>query len=670
MTLAPHTNSSTENLKTLATAIRFLSIDATQKANSGHPGMPMGMADIAAVLFTEFLNFDPQQPNWPGRDRFVLSNGHGSMLHYSLLHLFGYNVHLEDIKNFRKFGSNTPGHPEFGHTQGVETTTGPLGQGFATAIGMAIGQEALAAHSTGLFNNKTYISVGDGCLMEGISHEAAELAGALKLKNVITLFDSNAISIDGDVSITSNTDVTTRFKAYGWVVTHADGHNYQSIRKALTWAQTQTKPSLIIFKTTIGYGGPMAGTAKAHGSPLTPGERTHVQQNLNWPYSSFEIPQSVYAFCKTAIKRGQTKHQQWQATFEKLPQQIKSNFKERLTHNTDKAQTALQELKKEVFCNKDYQKPQATRTASGVCVNTIAQHDLGFMSGSADLTSSNNTKPKNYAPINAENFSGNYIHYGVREHGMAAIMNGLSLYGGLRPISGTFLAFVDYLKPSMRLSALMAQPVTYVFTHDSIGVGEDGPTHQPVEQLAMLRATPNLHTWRPADLIETIECWQTILQNKSTPNALVLSRQNLPLVRQYTKENLCARGGYILCEEEGPLEGIFIATGSELHLAQKAQQALTKEGIHTRVVSIPSVEVFLQQPKTYQEKVLPKTCTKRVVIEAATSFGWHKIAPRGEFITLEGFGASAPAEKLFKEFGFYTENVIEVMKAQIMQKAP
>lgn len=650
----------------MANALRFLAIDAVNQAESGHPGMPMGMADIATVLFNEFMRFNPADPAWPNRDRFILSNGHGSMLQYGLLHLTGYDLSMEDLKNFRQLGSKTPGHPEYGHTPGVETTTGPLGQGFATAVGMALAQEHMAArHGKELFNNKTYVAVGDGCLMEGISHEAAEFAGRMQLSGLVTLFDSNRISIDGDTDLATNTDIKKRFEAYGWAVTEADGHDHNDIRKALNWAQNQKKPSFIIFNTHIGYGSKnMRDTAKVHGSPLGADEAAKVRKELNWQHPPFEIPDDIYQGWRHAAEHGKRDYAKWQKTWQNLPEETRANIEAGLKHDVSPSTLkALQSIKEAAA----RELPKlATRKASGQCIDAIAEHQTDFVSGSADLTGSNNTKAELATILTEKNYGGNYIHYGVREHAMGAIMNGMSLYGGIRPASGTFLVFADYLRPALRISALTEQPVTYVLTHDSIGLGEDGPTHQPIEHLAMLRATPNVVTWRPADLVETAECWENILQEAHKPSVIALSRQGLPTVRQaHTDENLCAKGAYVLREEQGELQGIFLASGSEVHLATEAYEELLKKGIHTRVVSVPSLETFLAQDKPYRDNVLPPETQNRVVIEAASAYGWHALAPRGEFLCMEGFGASAPAPDLYKHFGITTENAVNTMTGNI-----
>lgn len=653
----------------MADALRFLAIDAVNQANSGHPGMPMGMADIATVLFSEFMRFNPADPHWPGRDRFVLSNGHGSMLQYGLLHLLGYDVSMEELKNFRQLGSKTPGHPEYGHTPGVETTTGPLGQGFATATGMALAQKHIAArHGDALFNNKTYVAVGDGCLMEGISHEAAEFAGRMKLSGLVALFDSNRISIDGDTALATNTDIQKRFEAYGWAVHEADGHDHADIRAALDWAQNQDKPAFIFFNTHIGYGSKkMQDTAKVHGSPLGPEEAAAVRVELGWQHSPFELPDDVKKDWQQAAEHGRRDYDNWQQAWQSLDGDTRANIEAGLKHDTSpRTLKALQQIKKDAA---QTQPKVATRKASGQCIEAIAENQPDFVSGSADLTGSNNTLAGFATILSDTNYGGTYIHYGVREHAMGAIMNGMSLYGGIRPASGTFLVFADYLRPALRISALTQQPVAYVLTHDSIGLGEDGPTHQPIEHLAMLRATPNVTTWRPADLVETAECWENILQETQKPSVLALSRQGLPTVRQaHTEENLSAKGGYILREEQGDLQGIFIASGSEVHLAVQAYNRLLEQGIHTRVVSVPSVETFLAQNTAYRDEVLPPNMQNRVVIEAASPYGWHALAPQGAFICMNSFGASAPAQDLYQHFGITVDNAAKTMTKNIQDK--
>lgn len=650
--------------KLMANSIRALSIDAVSQAKSGHPGAPLGMADITAVLFRHFMQFNPQDPEWMGRDRFVLSNGHASALLYSALHLSGYDLPLEQLKNFRQLNSKTPGHPEYGHTPGVETTTGPLGQGFANAVGMALGQKVLAAQfGEELFARKVYVTVGDGCLMEGISHEAADFAGHHKLNNLIVLFDDNNITIDGTTELATTTDQKARFKNYGFNVVEADGHDYASIYKALESAQTSDKPIFIAFKTTIGFASPsFAGTAKAHGTPFNAEEISATKEKLGWPHGPFEVPNTAYAEWHEATTHGKQAYDAWHKNLKNHPQskEIEQWLKGDLVKN--KALPALTSLKKQAA---EEQPKLATRQCGGKCFDALSTVLPNLVSGSADLTGSNNTKGQNASIITPDNFAGQYIHYGVREHAMGAIINGLSLTSALLPAGGTFLAFSDYMKEPIRLAALMGTQAFFIMTHDSIGVGEDGPTHQPIEHLASLRATPNLQVLRPADLSETAECWQLMLEHTTGPSVLVLSRQGVPHLREtFAESNLSAKGAYILRDEPGEhLDGIFIATGTEVHLAIAAHEALLKQGIHTRVVSMPSFELFEQQSSTYKEHVLPHDVSHRVAIEAASPFGWDRYTgPNGHFIGMHGFGASAPAGELYDQFDITAEAAIDHMK--------
>lgn len=646
----------------LATAIRALSMDAVEKAKSGHPGMPMGMADVATVLFHEFLKFNPEDPHWPNRDRFVLSAGHGSMLLYSLLYLTGYKeASLEELKNFRQLHSKTAGHPEYGHLEGIETTTGPLGQGLATAVGMALGERMMAARlGDDLINHHTYVLAGDGDLMEGISHEAISLAGHLKLKKLIVLFDDNNITIDGTTDLSVSDNQLKRFEACGWNAVSIDGHDYKAIHKALKAAQNSDKPSLIACKTTIAKGAPKkAGTSNAHGSPLGAEEIAATREALGWPYAPFEMPEDILNKWRDAGKRHLENYQDWNKRFQSLPHTQKEILKGSLPSNW---QQHIETVKSH-FANG---KPtQATRQLSQTVLDDIAPHLSMLIGGSADLTGSNNTKAKIQKPVTPDNFSGSYIHYGVREHGMAAAMNGLCLYGGFIPYGGTFLAFCDYLKPALRLSALMHQGVIYVLTHDSIGLGEDGPTHQPIEHLASLRAIPNLLVFRPADGIEVAECWQLAIEYRNTPSVLVLTRQNVPHLRvNQTSENLTAKGGYLLRESNGKRQATLIATGSEVGLAVEAHEKLKQIGIETAVVSIPSWELFDKQPKSYQKSVLGDVL--KVGIEAASSFGWAKyLGENGVFIGMQEFGASAPAPQLYNHFGINSEIIIKSVKERI-----
>lgn len=664
------------NYHNMANAVRFLSIDAVEQAKSGHPGMPMGMADIGVALFSEFLNFNPDEPTWPNRDRFVLSNGHGSMLLYSLLHLTGYNISLDDLKNFRQLHSKTAGHPEYGYADGIETTTGPLGQGIGNAVGMALA-EKLSAERFGdeIFDHYTYVSVGDGCLMEGISHEALELAGHLNLNKLIVLFDDNNICIDGEVSNTSTTNVLARMDAYGFDTYSCNGHNIEDILRALVEARESDNPAFIAFKTHIGYGSDkVMDTAKAHGAPLGANEIQNVREKLGWDHEPFHIPNEIYNDFEHAIARGKTTYKAWQKKVDALDEDLKQELNRRLSGElAPELKNALIEFKKETS---EQAEKVATRKASGNTLEVIARHVPELISGSADLTGSVNTKTSDMTPILPHDFSGNYMHYGVREHAMAAIMNGLSLYGGYIPISGTFMSFLDYLKPSLRLSALMKIRVIYVMTHDSIGLGEDGPTHQPIEQLATSRATPNTLTLRPCDQVETAECWQLALESQTTPSVLSLTRQGLACLRTtHTTENLCAKGAYILAgKDDNNTDAIIIATGSEVEIAINARKQLKESGINARVVSMPCMELFDQQTTEYRLSVLPCEISTRVAVEAAAEFGWHKyIGAHGSFIGMSEngaslFGASAPAEDLYKHFGITAENVAHTILEKIKNK--
>lgn len=643
-----------------ANAIRALSMDAVERAKSGHPGMPMGMADVATVLFTEFMRFDACTPNWPDRDRFVLSAGHGSMLHYALNYLLGYaDMTLDQIKNFRQLGSITAGHPEYGHAMGIETTTGPLGQGIANAVGMALAERMLAAEfGEDLVSHTTYVIAGDGCLMEGISHEASSLAGHLKLNKLVVLFDDNGISIDGPTSLTISEDTLARYAAYGWAVKSIDGHNVVEIREALTWAKTQDKPVFIACKTTIAKGAPTkAGTSSSHGSPLGEKEIAGAREDLNWHHAPFEIPDNVLAFWRKAGARGANDYMQWQNRLSKLSADAQSAFFARMEGDLggDWSQ-ALVDAKRAFAASAP---KEATRQSSQNVLEMLAPHIPALAGGSADLTGSNNTKTKAMQPVNASDFSGRYIYYGVREHAMAAMMNGIALHGGLVPYGGTFLVFTDYCRPSIRLSALMGLRVIYVMTHDSIGLGEDGPTHQPVEHLAALRAIPNLQVFRPADATETAECWALALASPKAPSVIVLSRQALPHLRgEYAQENRCARGGYTLIEAPDP-HVVLISTGSELHLAVAAHAKLAEKNIRARVVSMPCMELFTAQSESYRVQVLGKAGMRRVAVEAAIKQGWEGVlGEHGRFVGMKGFGASAPAPDLYQHFGITVDAVV------------
>lgn len=658
----------------LANAIRTLSMDAVQQANSGHPGMPMGMADIATVLWREFLQHNPANPKWLNRDRFILSNGHGSMLQYALLHLTGYDLTIEDLRNFRQFGSKTPGHPEYGYTPGVETTTGPLGQGLAMGVGMAAAEAMLAANFNrpgyDLINHYTYIFLGDGCLMEGISHEAASLAGTLGLGKLIAIWDDNGISIDGEVEGWFTDDTPARFRSYGWhVVADVDGHDPVAIRAAFNTARAITdKPSLICCKTVIGYGSPAkAGTENVHGAPLGVDEIQRTRDALDWPHEPFAVPQHIYAEWD-ARKQGAEQEQTWKKLFVAYQKDYPDLAKElvrRMAGNlpadwVSKAQDVIEKVQAQTAS-------VATRKASQQCIQDYAEFLPELVGGSADLTGSNLTRWSAATTFSPKNLVGNYLHYGVREFGMAAMMNGIALYGGFIPFGGTFLVFADYARNALRLSALQKQRVIYVFTHDSIGLGEDGPTHQPIEHIAMLRYTPNMSVWRPCDALETAVAWKAGIEHRKGPTSLILSRQNLP-AQPRTAEQVqnVARGGYILFENAVQPEFIFIATGSEVALAVESAKKLIEEGKKIRVVSMPSVDVFLQQDQTYRDHVLPPVVKKRIAIEAGVSDVWYRfVGEQGAVIGIDQFGESAPAEILFKHFGFTVENVMKKTKELI-----
>ena len=649
----------------LANAIRFLAADAVQKANSGHPGMPMGMADVATVLFTKFLKIDPQSPKWPDRDRFVLSAGHGSMLQYSLHYLLGYaDMTIEQIKTFRQLHSKTPGHPEYGHTLGIEATTGPLGQGLAMSIGMAIAEAALAArYGADLVDHRIYVIVGDGCLMEGVSHEAIDLAGHLKLNKLIVMWDDNRISIDGSTSLATSMDQRKRFEAAGWRTTAVDGHDAKAIETALREAQTSDRPSFIACRTTIGFGAPhLAGSEKTHGAPLGADELDATRKNLDWPYPAFEIPAEILSVWRQAGERSRSVRAAWEARAKAHP----------------KAVAFAREIAGDLpadFLGKmaDYKrglidsKPNvATRKSSEMALGIINGAIPAMLGGSADLTHSNLTLTKGQASLAPQEFGGSYIRYGIREFGMSAAMNGIALHGGFVPYGGTFLIFSDYARGAIRLSALMGLRVIYVLTHDSIGVGEDGPTHQPVEQLASLRAVPNLNVYRPADAVETAECWELALGSTATPSALALSRQNLPTLRSSSDVNLCARGAYVLSEADGPRDVTLLATGSEVSLAMEAAKTLRDSGKKVAVVSMPCWEIFDAQDAGYRAAVLGKA--PRVAVEAAIGMGWDKyIGERGAFVGMHGFGASAPAPEVYKNFGVTVEAVVAAANGLIAQ---
>jgi len=647
----------------MANALRFLAADAVQKAKSGHPGMPMGMADVATVLFTRFLNFNASDPSWADRDRFILSAGHGSMLLYALLHLTGYeDFTLDELKNFRQLGSRTAGHPEYGHGAGIETTTGPLGQGIANAVGMALAERMLAERfGSEIVDHYTYVIAGDGCLMEGISHEAASLAGHLGLGKLIIFFDDNGISIDGSTDLAVNDDQLMRFKAYGWDVAACDGHDIDAVEAAIERAiETSDKPSLIACKTTIGFGSPnKAGTAATHGAPLGDDEIAATREALNWPYPAFEIPEKVSNAWRNLGSRNQAKMEAWQERLDKSGR--KEEF-ERVMSGTlpENWESPLLDFKRK---HSEEKTKIASRKASQETLDVLAETIPELAGGSADLTGSNLTKAKSQKPVTPADFSGSYIHYGVREHGMAAAMNGIALHGGFIPYGGTFLIFTDYCRPAIRLSALMRQRVIYVMTHDSIGLGEDGPTHQPVEHVSSLRAIPNLNVFRPCDTVETAECWAAALAASSTPSILSLSRQGLPCMRtEHTDENLSAKGGYVLAEAEGTREVSLIASGSEVSIAMEARDQLQAEGVSAAVVSMPCLEKFEEQNQQYRDQVTPPEIPV-VVVEAAIEQSWGRyLGRKGKFVGMSTFGASAPAGDLYKHFGITTENVKKAVK--------
>ncbi|MFZ2315236.1 MAG: transketolase [Gammaproteobacteria bacterium] len=669
---------STVTRKDRANAIRFLSIDAVQKANSGHPGMPMGMADIAEVLWHDFLRHQPSNPHWPNRDRFMLSNGHGAMLQYSLLHLSGYDLSIEDLKQFRQLHSKTPGHPEYRDTPGVETTTGPLGQGLANAVGMAIAEKHMAATFNKpefpLVDHFTYCFVGDGCLMEGISHEAGSLAGTLKLGKLIVFYDDNNISIDGNVQgwFTDNTPM--RFEAYGWhVIADVDGHDSDAIKKAISTAQSVTdKPTIICCKTTIGWGSPnMAGTAHTHGAPLGEKEVAAVRAELNWPYDAFVIPEDIQASWD-ARQKGQMLENEWQTMFDRYQAQYPAFAKEWSRRLAQELPTDWQ-LQVETLCHQFNEKKQtiATRKASQACLDVYANLLPEMLGGSADLMESNCANWQGMSVFSADHPAGRYLHYGVREFGMSAIMNGLALYGGLLPYGATFLTFSDYARNAIRLAAIMRQRVIFVYTHDSIGLGEDGPTHQPIEHLASLRMIPQLATWRPCDTVETAVAWAEAISHQG-PTCLLFSRQNLAF-QERTAEQITQikRGGYVLLDlAQGKPDAILIATGSEVALAVDAAKQLEAQGIFVRVVSMPSTTAFLAQDDAYKQSVLPDNVQARLAIEAGVTESWYRfVGTHGRVLGIDRFGASAPAKDVYKDCGLTVENAVVNAKEVIYSAA-
>ena len=642
----------------MANAIRFLSMDAVEKANSGHPGMPMGMADVATVLFTKYLRFDPQKPHWPNRDRFVLSAGHGSMLLYSLLYLTGYpDMSVEDLKQFRQLGSKTAGHPEYGHATGIETTTGPLGQGIANAVGMAIAERKLRDEfGPELQDHYTYVINGDGCLMEGISHEAIALAGHLKLNKLILFWDNNSITIDGAVSLSDSTDQVARFKAVHWNTIEIDGHDQAAIADAIEAAHKSDRPTFIACKTVIGFGAPnKQGTHKVHGNPLGADEIAATRKALNWEYEPFVVPSDVLDAWRAAGTRSDNIVKAWEETLSKSP--AKAEFTRRFAGDLPEGfDKAIDDYKKKLAETKP---TIASRKASEDALEVINGFVPETLGGSADLTPSNNTKTSQMHSITPTDFAGRYMHWGIREHGMASAMNGIALHGGLIPYGGGFMIFSDYCRPPIRLASLMGIRVIHVLTHDSIGVGEDGPTHQPVEQIAGLRAVPNLRVFRPADAVETAECWQIAMKSKDHPSALALTRQNLTTVRtEYNQKNLCELGAYTLAGNADAKVTIF-ASGSEVELAVAARATLEGKGVSTRVVSVPCTELFFDQPEAYRKEILGNSPVK-IAVEAAVRFGWDGvIGADGGFVGMSSFGASGPYKEVYKHFGITPEAVAE-----------
>ncbi|MFN3657569.1 MAG: transketolase [Pseudolabrys sp.] len=655
----------------MANAIRALAMDAVEQAKSGHPGMPMGTADIATVLFTKFLKFDPADPKWPDRDRFVLSAGHGSMLLYALLYLTGYaSVTLDEIKRFRQLGSKTPGHPENFVTEGVETTTGPLGQGLATAVGMAIAERHMAAvFGDAVVDHKTYVIASDGDLMEGISHEAIALAGHLKLNKLIVLFDDNGITIDGPLSLSDNVDQVKRFEACGWNAWRIDGHDPQAIASAIAKAQESDRPVMIACKTTIGYGAPTkAGKSSSHGSPLGGDEIKGAREAFAWAHAPFEVPADTLSAWRTAGARSKGAHADWSKRLAALDTAKRAEFERRM-----RGEISAEALKGAVRAVKESlaaaPKDIATRTACEFALESLIPAIPEMIGGSADLTGSNNTRTKSMKPLTAADFSGRFIHYGIREHGMAAAMNGMALHGGIIPYSGTFLVFSDYARPAIRLAALMGERVIHVLTHDSIGLGEDGPTHQPVEHLAALRAIPDLLVFRPCDAVETVECWQLALENKDRPSALALTRQNLPQLRNRVDEdNICARGAYEIAGPDGASQVSIFATGSEVSIAVDAAKLLAAQGVAARVVSVPCFELFFEQPEDVRKAIIGDAPVK-IGVEAAVRLGWDAIiGADGIFVGMSSFGSSAPYKELYKKFGITAEAIADAAMKKLGKK--
>ena len=652
----------------MANAIRALAMDAVERAKAGHPGLPLGAADIATVLFTRFLKFDPSDPAWPDRDRFVLSAGHGSMLIYALLYLLGYEkMTIGEIKNFRQLGSLTPGHPEHGHTPGIETTTGPLGQGLANAVGMAIAERHLAAVFGGdVVDHTTFVLASDGDLMEGISQEAIALAGHLKLNKLVVLFDDNGISIDGPLTLADSVDQVKRFEAAGWAATRIDGHDPAAIASALDAAKVSDRPSLIACRTIIGFGAPnKAGSEKSHGSPLGAEEIAGAREKLDWSAPPFEIPAAILEQWRAVGARGKPARLAWEMRFAALDAKTRGEFQRRMRGDVSQSLAAAVDEVKQKLAGAP--KETATRSASEFALEALTAALPEMIGGSADLTGSNNTRAKAMKTLNAADYGGRFIHYGVREHGMAAAMNGMALHGGVIPYSGTFLVFSDYCRPAIRLAALMGQRVIHVMTHDSIGLGEDGPTHQPIEHLAALRAIPNLKVFRPCDAVETAECWQLALENDSGPSVLALTRQNVPQLRlAFDAENRGARGAYELVAAEGGAASVSLfASGSEAAIAAAAQKLLAAQGIRARVVSVPCLELLLTAPDAERKAIIGDAPVK-VAVEAGIRQGWDAIiGSEGTFVGLSGFGASGPFKQLYQHFGITPEKVAEAALARL-----
>ena len=659
----------------MANAIRALAMDAVEQARSGHPGMPMGLADVATVLFGRFLKYDPSRPDWPDRDRFLLSNGHGSMLLYALLYLTGYpDIDIDEIRNFRQLGSRTAGHPEYGLAAGIETTTGPLGQGLANAVGMALAERSMAARfGADLVDHRTYVVVGDGCLMEGISQEAISLAGHLRLERLIVLYDSNDISIDGPTSLSFSDDARVRFESAGWHTQQVDGHDADAVATAIAAAQAEPRPSMIECRTVIGYGAPTkAGTAASHGAPLGADEIAGTREGLGWAHAPFAVPDAILAAWRAAGERGRQARADWEARRAALDEGSRAAFDGAVAGALPAGVADSLAALKRTFA--DEAPTIATRVANKQVIGAIADALPQLVGGSADLTGSNGTKVDALVPVAPGDYGGRYLYYGVREHAMGAVMNGMALHGGVIPFGGTFLTFTDYCRPAIRLSALMELRVIYVMTHDSIGLGEDGPTHQPIEHLASLRAMPNLLLFRPADAVETAECWALALTSAGRPSVLALTRQGVPCLRAdgtgngtAGADNACARGGYVLREASaGTPRAVLLATGSECAIADEARRMLEEDGVPTRLVSLPCWALFDEQEPSYRESVLGGADTVRIAVEAASPLGWERyVGPAGAIVGMRGFGASAPAKDLYAHFGITAEAVVAAAKARL-----